>query len=171
LHILAQYGNQKAVSLSLDCVAMMRNCVFESNTAEAEEWGPVGWDQCGGGSAVSMQGNARLIVTGHSRLIGNMAQGNSSKSSGGAILAWGNLEVTLQGTQFISNQAIDTKGGAIAALQDSRIDCAGVSFSNNTAAGQGGTVFVGLATFRSTSAPVIFRGETVFEDNVVIEED
>jgi len=164
-------GHGGAVSLSLDCVAMMRNCVFESNTAVAEECGPAGWDQCGGGGAVSMQGNARLIVTGHSRLIGNMAQGDSSKSSGGAILAWGNSEVTLQGTRFISNRAIDAKGGAIAALQDSRIDCAGVSFSNNTAVGQGGAVFVGSATFRSTSAPVIFRGETVFEDNVVIEED
>ena len=115
---------------------------------------------------ISLMQDSTLLVSGDSRLSWNSARGDSSKSSGGAILAVGSAEVRLNGTELFYNQAEDAGGGAIALLQDSRLECDGVSFINNTARGNGGALLVGPALFQSQKSAVACSGNTLFEGNV-----
>ena len=115
---------------------------------------------------ISLMQDSTLLVSGDSRLSWNSARGDSSKSSGGAILAVGSAEVRLNGTELFYNQAEDACGGAIALLQDSRLECDGVSFINNTARGNGGALLVGPALFQSQKSAVACSGNSLFEGNV-----
>ena len=112
-----------------------------------------------------MQANARLHVSRNSRFILNVAEGDTSMSSGGAILALGNANIILEGSEFIYNRAVDADGGGIALLQDSRLESTDVRMVNNTAHRRGGALFVGAETVLSGTIPVILREHNTFERN------